>query len=228
MQFAGFSALEEIDLADYVGRSVPMDVVLGRERTGRSQVIKQADVVALLALLPEEFVAGTGADNFRYYEPRCSHGSSLSPAMHGLVAARPGYSELALHYFHQTAGIDLADTHAAIDGGVHIAALGGMWLMTVFGFAGLSLRNDGIAVDPQLPASWHSLNFPIQWRSRRLKIRIDRAGQFLEATLEAGEPMMLVVSGEAYRLTGDQALQVFVGRPDGSKARRPSNSAPIG
>src|ERR1700693_2046188 len=80
LQFAGFSALEEIDLADYVGRSVPMDVVLGRERTGRSQVIKQADVVALLALLPEEFVAGTGADNFRYYEPRCSHGSSLSPA----------------------------------------------------------------------------------------------------------------------------------------------------
>ena len=54
-QFAGFFALEEIDLADYAGRSVPMDVVLGRERTQRSQVIKQADVVALLGLLPEEF-----------------------------------------------------------------------------------------------------------------------------------------------------------------------------
>ena len=52
-QFAGYFALEQIDLADYAGRSVPMDVVLGRERTQRSQVIKQADVVALLALLPE-------------------------------------------------------------------------------------------------------------------------------------------------------------------------------
>ena len=50
-QFAGFFGLEEIDLAGYAGRSVPMDVVLGRERTQRSQVIKQADVVALLALL---------------------------------------------------------------------------------------------------------------------------------------------------------------------------------
>jgi trehalose/maltose hydrolase-like predicted phosphorylase len=29
---------------------VPMDVVLGRERIRKSQVIKQADVVALLAL----------------------------------------------------------------------------------------------------------------------------------------------------------------------------------
>ena len=139
-QFAGYFALEEIDLADYAGRSVPMDVVLGRERTQRSQVVKQADVVALLGLLPEEFAGDTGAANFRYYEPRCSHGSSLSPAMHGLVAARLGYSEMALRYFRQTAAIDLADTHVAIDGGVHIAALGGVWLMAVFGFAGLSLR----------------------------------------------------------------------------------------
>ena len=89
-QFAGFFSLEEINLADYAGRSVPMDVVLGRERTQRSKVIKQADVVALLALLPEEFGGDTGAANFHYYEPRCSHGSSLSPAMHGLVAARLG------------------------------------------------------------------------------------------------------------------------------------------
>src|SRR6185312_6213653 len=95
-QFAGYFALEQIDLADYAGRSVPMDVVLGRERTSRTQVIKQADVVALLALLPDEFASKTGVDNFRYYEPRCSHGSSLSRAMHGLVAARLGYTEMAL------------------------------------------------------------------------------------------------------------------------------------
>jgi hypothetical protein len=39
----------------------------------------------------------------------------------GFVAARLGYSDLALRYFRQTAAIDLADTHVAIDGGVHIA-----------------------------------------------------------------------------------------------------------
>ena len=143
-QFAGYFALEDIDLADYAGRSVPMDVVLGRERTQRSQVVKQADVVALLGLLPEEFAGDTATANFRYYEPRCGHGSSLSPAMHGLVAARLGDTEMALRFFRQTAAIDLADTHVAIDGGVHIAALGGVWMMAVFGFAGLSLRNDGV------------------------------------------------------------------------------------
>ena len=58
-QFAGYFALEDIDLANYAGRTVPMDVVLGRERTQKSQVVKQADVVALLGLLPEEFVGDT-------------------------------------------------------------------------------------------------------------------------------------------------------------------------
>jgi trehalose/maltose hydrolase-like predicted phosphorylase len=226
-QFAGFFALEEIDLADYAGRSVPMDVVLGRERTGRSQVIKQADVVALLALLPEEFVSETGAENFRYYEPRCGHGSSLSRAMHGLVAARLGYSEKALDYFRQTAAIDLADTHVAIAGGVHIAALGGIWLTAVFGFAGLSLRSDSVAIAPQLPVGWRSLGFGFQWRGRRLKIRIDQAKQCLEATLEEGDPMTLVVSGEAHELRRNQVLRVSAGRPDGSKARQPSNSPPV-
>jgi trehalose/maltose hydrolase-like predicted phosphorylase len=59
-QFAGFFALEEIDLANYAGRSEPMDVVLGRERMARSQVIKQADVVALLALLGVHIRDGGG------------------------------------------------------------------------------------------------------------------------------------------------------------------------
>jgi trehalose/maltose hydrolase-like predicted phosphorylase len=115
-QFAGFFGLEEIDLADYAGRSVPMDVVLGRERTQRSKVIKQADVVGLLGLLPEEFPDDSGRANFRYYEPRCSHGSSLSGAMHGLVAARLGDSDLAMRYFQQAVAIDMADNQRSLEG----------------------------------------------------------------------------------------------------------------
>ncbi len=43
-QFAGFFELERVDLDRYAGRDEPMDVVLGEERTHRSQVLKQADV----------------------------------------------------------------------------------------------------------------------------------------------------------------------------------------
>ena len=199
-QFAGYFALEDIDLAAYAGRSVPMDVVLGRERTQRSQVVKQADVVALLGLLPEEFAGDSGPANFRYYEHRCSHGSSLSRAMHGLTAARLGATDAALRYFMETADIDLSDAKVAIDGGVHIAALGGIWMMAVFGFAGLSVNADGIALDPHLPAGWLSLAFSVQWRRRMLKIRVEQARTRIEATLEAGEPMTIFIGGEPYEL----------------------------
>jgi trehalose/maltose hydrolase-like predicted phosphorylase len=215
-QFGGYFGLEDIDLASYAGRSVPMDVVLGRERTQRSQVIKQADVIALLALLPEEFPGETAAANFHHYAPRCGHGSSLSRAMHGIAAARLGDAVGALGYFRQTSAIDLADTHAAIDGGVHIAALGGLWQMTVFGFAGLSFRDDGLAVDPILPDAWRSLGFSVQWRGRHLRIRIERVSQTVEATLDAGPAMTLAVAGHAFDLRPAETIRV----PAGSSPRR--------
>jgi trehalose/maltose hydrolase-like predicted phosphorylase len=131
--------------------------------------------------------------------------------MHGLAAARLGHSEMALRYFRQGAAIDLSDTHAAIDGGVHIGALGGNWMLVVFGFAGLSLRSDGISIDPKLPPDWRSLAFAVQWRGRRLKIRIDQDMPSLEATLDEGEPMTLTISGEAHELQYNQTLRVRFG-----------------
>lgn len=207
-QFTGYFDLEDVDLTTYAGRSVPMDVVLGRARTQRSQVIKQADVVALLALLPEDFADAAGEKNFRYYEPRCGHGSSLSTAMHGLAAARLGDVEMALDYFHRTAAIDLGNTKAAIGGGIHIGAMGGLWLIAVFGFAGLSLRNEGISLGPRLPPDWRALSFSVQWRNRRLKVRIDQTNQRLEASLVTGEPMTLIIHGRPYPLGSEKPLIV--------------------
>jgi trehalose/maltose hydrolase-like predicted phosphorylase len=211
-QFAGYFALEDIDLARYADRSMPIDIVLGKERTQQSRLIKQADVVALLGLLPEAFPPGTDAANFRYYEPRCSHGSSLSPAMHGMVAARLGDTELALHYLRQAISIDLGDTNVPTDRGVHIAALGGIWMLVVFGLAGISLRNDSLAIDPRLPAGWHGLSFCLQWRRRSISFRLDRDNQRLEARLVSGETMTLVVSGTVYHLHPDVTLSVVTGR----------------
>jgi trehalose/maltose hydrolase-like predicted phosphorylase len=125
--------------------------------------------------------------------------------MHALVAARLGYSELALHYFQHAVAIDLADTHTAIAGGLHMAALGGTWLTAVFGFAGLSFWSGELAFDPKLPANWRSLAFGIEWRGRRLKIKIDAPDRLLRASLETGDSMDLLVCSRRYELRRDQA-----------------------
>jgi trehalose/maltose hydrolase-like predicted phosphorylase len=198
-QFAGFFGLEAIDLASYAGRSVPMDVVLGRQRAQTAQIIKQADVVALLTLLPEAFAPGAAAANFSYYEPRCSHGSSLSAPLHGVAAARLGQTEMAMRFFRQTAATDLADTHAAIDGGVHIAALGGMWMMAVLGFAGLSINDAGLGFNPQVPDAWDSLAFSVQWHGRHVSVSIDRLT--FTARLTSGDPMIITLGAEQHALS---------------------------
>ncbi|MCL4765455.1 MAG: glycoside hydrolase family 65 protein [Hyphomicrobiaceae bacterium] len=164
-QFHGYFDLEDIDLATYSTRTAPMDLLLGRERIAQSQVIKQPDVVMLVHLLWDRLPADVRKINFDYYEPRCGHGSSLSPAIHALVAARLGDTELAERYFHQSAEIDLANNMGNAANGVHVGALGGLWQATVFGFAGLRLiTEDGPECDPMLPSSWRSLSMRLQWR----------------------------------------------------------------
>jgi trehalose/maltose hydrolase-like predicted phosphorylase len=199
-QFAGFFQLEQVDLASYEPRTVPMDVLLGPERTQRSQVIKQADVVMLLALLWDHYPPEVREANFRYYESRCGQGSSLGPAMHALVAARLGDVRSAERYLQQTAAVDLDDAMGNVGEGVHIAALGGLWQAAVFGFAGLILGPDGPGFDPHLPESWHAMSFPFQWRGRRLSVRIQKDPLTFSATLERGRPLTVRVGELRHRL----------------------------
>jgi trehalose/maltose hydrolase-like predicted phosphorylase len=109
--------------------------------------------------------------NFRYYEPRCGHGSSLSAGMHALVAARLGDTTIAMRYLRETADLDLdLDPNSA--GGVRIAGLGALWQATTLGFAGLDMRGDTLGIDPKRPPQWRSLSFRVFWRGRSVAIRI--------------------------------------------------------
>src|SRR5690606_30786458 len=118
-QFRGYFELEDIDLSRFANRIAPMDVILGRENIAKTKIIKQPDVVMLVYLLWDRLPAEVRKANFEYYEPRCGHGSSLSPAIHAVVAARLGNMALAEHYFRQTAEIDLANNMGNSAAGVH-------------------------------------------------------------------------------------------------------------
>ncbi|MBI4491765.1 MAG: glycoside hydrolase family 65 protein [Chloroflexi bacterium] len=194
-QFTGYFTLEPIDLKAYEPRTVPMDVILGRKRTQASQVVKQADVVMLLHLLHDQFTPQERRENFEYYEPRTGHGSSLSPAIHAAVAARLGEVDLAERYLRQAAEIDLANNMGNAAGGVHIAALGGMWQAVVLGIAGVSVREYGLSLSPHLPRSWRRLSFPIQWRGRHVRLFLTGEPLRVEAVLERGSPMLVTLEG---------------------------------
>jgi len=206
-QFAGYLKLEEVDVGVQRGRATPVDMYLGPERIRRSKAIKQADVVALSALLWDKWPVAVHEANFRYYEPRTAHGSSLSPALYSLVAARLGDLTLAQTYFRQAAEIDLANNMGNAAGGVHLGALGGLWQATVFGVAGLRVRENGIVIDPHLLAGWTKMAFPVHWRGRLLRLRLEADPRRIEVAVDEGAELTLaVLDGPACRVRGGQRL----------------------
>jgi trehalose/maltose hydrolase-like predicted phosphorylase len=148
-----------------------MEVLLGWGRLGRLKLVKQADVVLLLALLGERYPRAVQQANFAYYEPLTAHDSSLSPAVHALVAARLGDLETAERHLAQAARLDLDfDQGVTAAGGVHIATLGGIWQALVFGFGGMTVADGEPRFTPHVPASWGSLRFRVRWREALLEV----------------------------------------------------------
>jgi trehalose/maltose hydrolase-like predicted phosphorylase len=207
-QFDGYFRLDDVDLDAYANRATPIDLVLGRARTQETQVLKQADVLMLLALLPREYSREIWEANFDYYEPRSAHGSSLSPPIHGLLAARLGRTDLAQQYFEQTAAIDLDNTMGNAAAGVHMAALGGLWQLTVFGFGGLDVSGERLSVSPRLPDGWEGMSYPLQWRGRQLRVEVSARGEAVSVSLLKGRPLTISVFGMSYRLETGSEISV--------------------
>ena len=178
-QFAGFNQLEAIDIASLGPRHAPLDVILGRARTQTSQVVKQADVVQLLAQLWDEVPAEARRACFLHYDVRTGHGSSLSPGIHALVAARLGLHAATERYLDQTAEIDLGNAMGNASGGVHAAAMGSLWQAVIFGVAGVRAAPDhdeALLIEPRLLPTWRHLGFPLSWRGRQLEMHVEPGG----------------------------------------------------
>ncbi len=167
VQFDGFFELEYIPVAKYQPRIGGIWGLLGHERILKSQVIKQADVVMLMALLGDEVGSKEVMhNNFDTYYQRTDHGSSLSPAIHAWVAARLGLADIAYEMFERAAAIDLEDRQGNVADGIHAASCGGLWQAVVFGFCGLQLTEAGISIDPKLPKHWRRVSFSVTYRGK--------------------------------------------------------------
>ncbi|MPZ51639.1 MAG: glycoside hydrolase family 65 protein [Acidimicrobiia bacterium] len=139
----------------------------------RFQVLKQADVVMAMYLLPGEFDDETRKANFAYYDPITTGDSSLSACVQSIVAARIGEMDLAMRYFRQALWTDLGDLHHNTTDGVHMASAGGVWMAIVHGFAGLNDEGGHLRFDPRLPEEWNGLRFMLRFHDHLLGIDIN-------------------------------------------------------
>jgi len=138
-----------------------------------TQLIKQADVVMLMLMLSEEFDDKTKMENYKYYEERTMHKSSLSPSMYSIMGLSIGDTRNSYKYFMKTILTDIDDNQGNTDFGLHAASTGGSFQSAIFGFGGMKVDKDlKLNFNPWIPENWSSMNFSIYWNGFKVKVNI--------------------------------------------------------
>ncbi|RHW42635.1 glycoside hydrolase family 65 protein [Neobacillus notoginsengisoli] len=196
----------DIDLSKYKEVQGSQAILLdySRSEVNELQVLKQADVVMLFYLLPDLFSEEVIRENLHYYEERTIHDSSLSKAIHSIVAARIGILKDAYRFFSEACLIDLGSNPHSSDEGIHAASLGSLWMSAIFGFANVKIDQDGLAIDPKLPKEWKELSFPLAFRGRILRVKMTQGN--IEINKLSGQPMPILVRGQKYKLSSELAI----------------------
>lgn len=163
---------------------------------GKTQFVKQADVVMILFLFPQEFTFKEMKRNYYYYIERTLHKSSLSLSVHAAVASWLNDKIRAYVYFIHSALADLADKHGNVANGIHGASLGGTLQAVIRGFAGIWPNERGIRVEPHLPNHWKELKFKLKYRGGKISFKISQNKVKLNIVVYR-EPQ---ISSEAYKI----------------------------
>ena len=189
-----------IDLTPYKQKQGSQAILLdySRQEVNEMQILKQADLVMLLYLFPDSFSHEVVMKNLFYYEDHTIHDSSLSKAIHAIVAARCDDDEAAYRFFQEACLIDLGPNPHSSDEGLHAASLGATWLAAMFGFANLKIGLDRLALEPKLPENWTELNFPLTYQGRTLEFKLTK--QVCEITKISGPELEININGEVFKL----------------------------
>jgi kojibiose phosphorylase len=181
-EFQGYLGKRNDIIEQWDGKGMPI-YSKDEEELKHTQLVKQADVILLLHLFPNDFTADIKKMNFDYYDARTTHLSSLSPCIYAILATELNDIDKAYKYFRYAVNGDLKDYFGNTELGMHAASLGGIWQLVINGFAGVRVKGDILSINPRLPRNWQSLEFKLIWRGNNISFRVsgDKVEIFLSS-----------------------------------------------
>jgi kojibiose phosphorylase len=171
-------------------------------------LVKQADVVMLTYVLPDEFGDEVKRANYEYYEPLTLHKSSLSTAIHAIMSIEVGDPRRAIQYFRRSAFVDLVDNQGNTAEGIHIASAGGTWQMIVCGFGGFRVRNGQMTFKPWLPPDWDAVGFRLKWRGITVSVSANHSSAAFLLEGPEGCRETIIVNGHEMALQAGTKVTV--------------------
>ncbi|ERI92196.1 kojibiose phosphorylase [Clostridiales bacterium oral taxon 876 str. F0540] len=205
-QFEGYFDLKYFAITEHDDNGMPIwPKGVKLDRLNETQLIKQPDVVMLMLMLGEEFDEETRKENYKFYEERTMHKSSLSPSMYSIMGLSVGDTQNAYKYFIKAIMTDLEDNQGNAEFGLHSANTGGAWQSAVFGFGGLSVGKDEMLnFKPWLPKEWEELFFKINWRGAILKVSIRES----EVEFTSNKDVQIKVYDRSYLVEKDKSVVI--------------------
>lgn len=158
----------------------------------RYQVNKQADTL-FADFLFDDISKEQLMKEYDYYEKITTHDSSLSRSIFSTLAARLGLKDKAYSYFLDTAKTDLIDLQGNTNDGLHIANLGGSWIAIVEGFGGISVKNNMLYIQNNLPKAWRRMTIRIKYKGCLLNIEYSQND--IRVKILSGNPINTVING---------------------------------
>ena len=204
-QHDGYFDLPHTDIDAIPVTDFPLYDHWSYDRIYRTDMIKQPDVLMMLYLYNSSFSEQVKRINYDFYQPRTIHESSLSPAIHSILAAELDRMDEAIGFFGFATRLDLDDYNRNTREGLHITSIAMAWANIVYGFAGLRSDADLLGFAPRLPDRWKTLSFSLTYRGRVIAVRMEREKTVFRLT--AGEPFAVRVYGDVYMLS-ETALSV--------------------
>ncbi len=203
-QHDGYFDLPHTDIGAIPVSEFPLYDHWSYDRIYRSDMIKQPDVLMFLFLYSSSFTREVKRINYDFYEPRTIHESSLSPAIHSILAAELDNMDDAVRFFGYATRLDLDNYNRNTREGLHTTSIAMAWLNIVYGFGGL--RSDGpqLGFAPRLPQRWKRLTFSVVYRGRVIRICMERDRTSFR--LEQGDPLTLLVYDRPFTLTEKELI----------------------
>lgn len=163
------------------------------------QVLKQADLILAIALMPQRFSPAQQRVNYDYYEPLTTHDSSLSRCAYAIVASRLPNHQKFDRMLAASFKTDLEDSQHNTANGLHTASMGGTWLVILLGLAHVQATEQKLIVDPILPHEWNAYVVYITYHGSQLKLSVSKRGAHV--TLMHGKEVEVELNGELVKFS---------------------------
>lgn len=199
-----FTDKELIPVSELNPIDLPLHQNWSWDKILRSCYIKQADVIQGMYFFPDRFPLEIQKKNFEFYEPITVHESSLSPAIHSIVASRIGKKQKAHEMYIRAARLDLENLNNDTEDGIHLTSMAGTWSTIIQGFAGIWFTGNRLKINPSIPDEWESYKFTMTYRNSLFSVEVTKKGFNLD--LLDGNGFEVQYGDQGYKVSMENSI----------------------